>query len=92
MHNPSERLSPSEIKKFVYCPHGWYYERLYGRRHIYVLYKKRIRKLGVKDANARSFVRGQRFHKHYRTASVARVVIQIILIAAIIWLCVYLLR
>ena len=76
MENPSEFLSPGEIKKYIYCPYGWYYERYYGRKKIYELYKKRNKKFGYADTNRSFYNKGQKFHGRYRPFSLKRALVQ----------------
>jgi len=87
MKNPSERISPSEIKKYVYCPYGWYYERLYGYKHIYGLHKKRLKSLGLEDFKQSGYIKGQKFHRQYRPFSVRRVIIQAAILIIVIYAC-----
>nr|WP_317359380.1 hypothetical protein [uncultured Tyzzerella sp.] len=39
MYNKDEKISASEINKYCYCQYSWYYERLYGKKHIRESYK-----------------------------------------------------
>jgi len=89
MKNASRTISPGEIKKYIYCPYGWYYDRLYGRKRIYELYRKHNAKLGLKDAIKSGYVRGQRFHGGYRLFSPARLIIKYTSVIVIFLACIY---
>jgi CRISPR/Cas system-associated exonuclease Cas4 (RecB family) len=62
MYNNSEKISASEISKYAYCPYSWYYERLYGRRHIRKLYLERLEELNLTDEIGIKFAKGRDFH------------------------------
>lgn len=63
-----ETLSPHELNKYSYCPHQWYYEKVYGSKEL-----RRMRKLYLEERDTTidimqsNFVRGEQFHqKKYR--------------------------
>jgi len=89
MFNPSERISPSEINKYVYCPYGWYYERLYGRKRLNGLRKTYLQTLGIDDPGKDAYVKGQKFHKQYRSFSFIRAVMQTAAFIIIVYVFVY---
>jgi len=61
----SVRISAHEVNKFTYCPHQWYYERVYGAKAIRAKYRERNERLGLEDAAGASFVKGLLFHGGY---------------------------
>ena len=63
MENNKKTISASEINRFVYCPYQWYYEKLYGRKHIMNLLKERNEKYGYKNSELSNFKSGLKYHK-----------------------------
>ena len=63
-----ETLSPHELNQFAYCPHQWYYEKIYGKTALRRLRKEHLATLGLSGQSEKSnFVRGLQFHEeNYR--------------------------
>ena len=90
MHNDSEKISASELNKYMYCPYSWYYERRYGRKYIRKLYLKRLDELNLTDEVEVNFLKGQSFHdedfdKGRRMAKVVLVVIVVLAVLALFY-------
>lgn len=66
--NTSPIITASEINRFIYCNHQWYYERYYGRQYIRKLYNERNAELGLCDPSLSKFTQGNEFHKNYLPA------------------------
>ena len=79
-----EKISPSEIRKYIYCPYQWYYERHYGIKHLRELYKKRNEALGFTDASKSHFIKGAKFHDKYRPFSIRVLLVKIFILLAVI--------
>lgn len=63
-----KNTSAGEINKFTYCPHQWYYERVYGQkalREMYRLMNPDTAKAVLENPNIK---RGRKFHRRYETA------------------------
>jgi len=58
-------ISANEVNKFTYCPHQWYYERVYGAKELRARYRERNERLGLDDAASANFARGQEFHSTF---------------------------
>ena len=58
-------ISPSDIRKFVYCPYQWYYEKTTGREALRALYKARNASLGLTNSEESPFQKGAAFHRDY---------------------------
>lgn len=56
-------ISAHELNKYAYCPYQWYYERLYGRKELRLLYHERNERLALEDSLASQFRKGERYHR-----------------------------
>ncbi len=70
MNNDSNKITANEINKFSYCPYQFYYERLYGRKHISQTRKEMLDGLGYKqdDKTMSNLKRGLDYHNNYKTS------------------------
>lgn len=88
-----ETLSPHELNQFAYCPHQWYYEKIYGKAELRRLRKAYLDSLGISYHPEKSnFVRGAQFHEeNYRRLRRRAVIWKIcIVFLVIVLICSYL--
>ncbi len=87
-----DKISASEVNRYIYCNYQWYYEKVYGKEHIRKLYKERNEKLGLTDNSKSNFVKGLNFHNNFRLkkkSSLVNVLIFIIIMFIIVFLYYY---
>lgn len=87
MQNNKQTITASELNKYAYCPHQWYYERLYGRKYIREQYNERNRALGLGDGVTSNFKKGLAFHRRHLFVSRLRLAVKIaalVVLAAVI--------
>ncbi len=86
-------ISASELNKFTYCNYQWYYEKIYGSKHINKMRKEMLEELGYEDSAKSNFVKGQEFHNNYddsfRLGIGSNLILSIILVIAIIFIIYY---
>ena len=58
-------ISAHEVNKFTYCPHQWYYERVYGAKALRKAYRERNEWLGLEDAAGANLSRGLAYHARF---------------------------
>ncbi len=85
MHNNSKKISANEINKYCFCPYQWYYERLYGAKHLRNLQNERNKELGLKNKTNSNFDKGLKFHNNYR---LKRIVIFSLKLVILIFICI----
>ncbi len=66
MNNNSDIITANEINKYTYCPYQFYYDRMYGQKHIRQIRKEMLEDLGYTDTTKSNFKRGLDYHKSYR--------------------------
>ena len=86
MKNDRQTISANEVNKFTYCPHQWYYERLYGTKELRAKYRERNERLGLEDATAAHFARGLAFHSRFAGRRVLRWIVLAGIAAVVVWL------
>ncbi len=86
-----ETLSPHELNKFSYCPHQWYYEKVYGSKELRRLRKLYLEEQGVQnDPTQSNFVRGEQFHqKKYRFLYLRHRILQMLMWIVLLAIMVY---
>lgn len=85
MFNSKEKISASEINKYLYCNYQWYYGRKYGSKKLMEERRQMLEELGYEDSTKSNFVDGSTFHEsHYRNVLLRKKIIKLILFLIII--------
>lgn len=81
--------SATDISKFTYCNYSWYYEYVYGAKHLRELLKQQSPNYNIQEGN---FARGLAYHdKFYKKQKIKQLIISILIILSVL-LIIYLLN
>lgn len=81
--------SATDISKFKYCNYSWYYEYVYGAKHLRELLKQQSPNYNIQEGN---FARGLAYHdKFYKKQKIKQLIISILIILSVL-LIIYLLN
>lgn len=65
-HNDNERISASEINKFLFCNYSWYYVRVYGSQNLRNMQStKKTKKITNYQKSLSHLKRGREFHNTF---------------------------
>lgn len=81
--------SATDINKFTYCNYSWYYEYIYGAKHLRELQKEKSPNYNAQDGN---FARGLAYHDTFYKKQKIKQLISLTLIVLLLLLIIYMLN